>query len=208
VLTRLEEQRIISSILSGNYNAFETLVLENQKIVYNLALKLTGNEHDALDISQDAFIKAYENLINFRGDSKFSVWIYKLTYNMCIDFLRKKQKRNITSLTQTDDDSTLSESDIQDISNLPEDIVERKELMAAVNSAINSLSHEHREILIMRSYSDMSYKDIAETLYISEGTVKSRIARARQALLKILVSNGTFDEYIRLTKGKEDKLNG
>ena len=74
-MTHLEEQQIISAVLSGDKNAYEGLVSANQKNVYNLALKMTGNEHDAMDISQDAFLKAYTNLCDFRGDSSFSVWL-------------------------------------------------------------------------------------------------------------------------------------
>lgn len=205
MLTRLEEQRIISRVLNGDYNAFEVLVTENQKVIYNLALKLVGNENDALDISQEAFLKAYSGLKNFRGDSRFSVWMYKLTYNICIDFLRKKQRRPQTSLTQQDEDGSLTETEIEDIRHLPESELERKELIRETNKAIDSLSQEHRDILIMREFTGMSYREIADVLYINEGTVKSRIARARRSLAKILIENGTFSDAGRQTKGKGDK---
>jgi len=203
----LEEQQIISSVLAGNRNAYEKLVTANQKNIYNLALKMTRNEHDAMDVSQDAFLKAYTNLRDFRGDSSFSVWLYKLTYNICIDFLRKKQRLSSFSLSYENDSTELSELEIADMRHLPEDEAERKELREATANAINRLSYEQRQVLIMREYTGMSYQNIADTLYVNEGTIKSRISRARKNLAKILIANGTFSAFERQKDRKEDTEN-
>lgn len=88
-----EEARIISRVLSGETNAFELLVLDQSKVVYNLAFRMVGSEQDAYDISQEAFLKAYLNLSLFRRDCKFSSWLYKLTTNLCLDFLRKQSRQ-------------------------------------------------------------------------------------------------------------------
>jgi len=109
------EQEIIQRVIGGDKNAFEGLVLVNQKNVYNLALKMTRNEEDALDISQEAFVKAYKQLRNFRGESRFSVWLYRLTYNLCIDFLRRKPKSNAISLDFEDDSGELTPLEIPDV---------------------------------------------------------------------------------------------
>jgi len=197
----MEELEIIKKVLDGDANAFEEIVLANQKNVYNLALKMTKNEDDALDISQEAFIKAYRQLEVFRGESKFSVWLYRLTYNLCIDFLRKKSKTQVVSLSSYHDDSGDSfEMELPDIRELPEERLTRKELRNEIAESIEKLGQSHREILIMREMNDMSYTDIAHTLGISEGTVKSRIARARLNLANILVENGTFAENYRQNK--------
>ena len=189
----IEELQIIKKVLDGDADAFEELVLANQKNVYNLTLKMTKNEEDALDLSQEAFIKAYTQLEVFRGDSKFSVWLYRLTYNLCIDFLRKKKKEQVISISSYQDDSgAVTDMELPDIRELPEDSAERKELRSEIAQSIDELNQNHREVLIMREINDMSYAEIAETLGVSEGTVKSRIARARLSLANILKEKGTF----------------
>ena len=201
-MTSEEELKAIKKVLDGDRNAFEELVLANQTNVYNLALKMTGNTEDALDISQEALLKAYRQLPGFRGDSRFSVWLYRLTYNLCIDFLRKKQRRPETSLTYQDDDVT-RDIEIPDVRHLPEDDVIRRETRMAIRDSIDELGASHREILVMREITGMSYIDIASVLEISAGTVKSRLARARGRLANILLEKGTFPEGVRQNERKE-----
>jgi len=192
------EKEIIKKVLDGDGNAFEELVIANEKNVYNLALKMTKNEEDASDITQEAFIKAYRQLGAFRGDSKFSVWLYRMTYNLCIDFLRKNSKTRVISISSYQDDTgDAVDIEFPDIRALPTEVVEQKELRELIAKSINELNDDHRQILIMRELEDMSYCDIADVLNISEGTVKSRIARARQNLVKILSERGTFPESSR-----------
>lgn len=191
-LTREEEIRIVRKVLAGDVNAFEQLVIENQKSVYNLALKIMKNESDALDVSQDVFLKAYTNLENFRGDSRFSVWLYRLAYNACIDASRKSKTGMNVSLTVQDEDSESAELDLADTKPLPEEETERRETQREVQAAIQELPEEQRRIIVMREFSDMAYEDIASTLGISVGTVKSRLSRARKNLAKILIQNGTI----------------
>lgn len=195
-MTADEELQVIQKVLGGDRNAFEELVLANQKNVYNLALKITGSEDDALDISQDAFLKAYRQLESFRGESRFSVWLYRLTYNQSIDFLRKKPRAAEISLSQEDDDDSY-DIEIPDLRNLPEDSVIRGETRAAITESVDALGPRHREIFLMREITGMSYIDIASVLKISEGTVKSRLARARMRLVNILTEKGTFPESYR-----------
>jgi len=202
-LTVDEELQTIKKVLSGDKGAFEALVLENQKNVYNLALKITKNEADAQDVSQEAFLKAYTQLNGFRGESRFSVWLYRLTYNLCIDFLRKKPRTAVIPLTYQDDDANMHDLEIPDIRNLPEDSLMRKETRKAIAESIGELGPDHREILTMREITGMSYGEIAQMLNISEGTVKSRLARARINLVKILSGKGTFPESFRLNVRKE-----
>ena len=196
-MTSDEELKIIRKVLDGDKNAYEGLVLANQKNVYNLALKMTGNEDDALDISQEAFLKAYSQLGGFRGDSRFSVWMYRLTYNLCIDFLRKRSKVSTIPLTFQDDSGDDRDLELPDLRNLPEDKILRQEMRKAISDGINELGQDHREILVMREITDMSYVEIAEALGLSEGTVKSRLARARKSLVNILLKKGTFPEGFR-----------
>ena len=92
-MTREEEAKIIRAVVDGNTNAFEDLVLEYQKQVYHITLKMTGNEEDAFDLSQETFLKAFRALSSFRGEAGFGSWLYRLTANLCIDFLRKKKRQ-------------------------------------------------------------------------------------------------------------------
>ena len=207
-MTVEEELEIIRKVLSGNKGAFEALVIDNQKNVYNLALKMSGNEDDALDISQEAFFKAFMQLSGFRGDSRFSVWLYRLTYNLCIDFLRKKPRTQVISLTYQDDSNDSYDLEIPDVRNLPEDSVMRRDLRKTIADSIGELNLQHREILVMREITGMSYIEIAETLKVNEGTVKSRLARARMCLANILIEKGTFPDGFRQKKRTEDLKGG
>jgi RNA polymerase sigma-70 factor (ECF subfamily) len=202
-LTVEDELQAIKKVLGGDKSAFEELVLANQKNVYNLALKMTKNEEDALDISQEAFLKAYVQLGSYRGESRFSVWLYRLTYNLCIDFLRKKPRLAAVSLTYQGDTDDAADIEIPDVRELPEDILLRRETRKTIADSIGKLGADYREILIMREITGMSYSDIAVTLNISEGTVKSRLSRARQNLVNILLKKGTFPAGYRQNERKE-----
>jgi len=191
-MTLSEELEIIDKVRLGDADAFEALVLDNQKKVYNLALKMTGNDNDALDIAQEAFIKAYTGLKSFRAESRFSVWLYRLVYNLCIDYSRKKQRTEVSSLTYINADGEYADLEIPDLRYTPESAAEKRELREAVTRGIDELPPNHREILVMREITGMSYEDIAGTLNISEGTVKSRLSRARQSLAARLEQYGTF----------------
>jgi len=195
-----KEKEIIQKVINGDRNAFEDLLLANQKNVYNLALKITRNEDDALDISQEAFIKAYQQLKNFRGESRFSVWLYRLTYNLCIDFLRKRPKTSAISLTYDDESGESIPLDIPDLRDLPEDNAIRAETRETITEGINGLAEDHREVLVMREVTGMSYEEMATALNVSIGTVKSRLARARMKLVEFLEDKGTFPESFRLIR--------
>ena len=198
------EEEIIQRVLGGDKDAFEGLVIANQKNVYNLALKMTRSEDDALDLSQEAFIKAFRQLGNFRGDSRFSVWLYRLTYNLCIDFLRKKKpETNVISLNNEDSSGDITPLEIPDLRNLPEDNAIRSEIRNNITTGIYELPLKHREMIVMREITGMSYDEIASTLHINVGTVKSRLARARLKLVDILKEKGTFPDSFRLKTQEE-----
>ena len=193
-MTAEKERILIKRVIGGDTDAFEELLLANQKNVYNLAYKMTGNPSDAEDITQEAFFKAYRLLTSFRGDSRFSVWLYRLTHNLCIDFLRKRKRAATISLSQSDDVGSEFAFDIPDERETPEGTAMRRELSEAINKSINELDPLQKEIIVMREVTEMSYSDIAKTLDINEGTVKSRLSRARKSLANILMekSYGTI----------------
>jgi len=191
-MTREEEQGIIALVLDGKTSAFEELVLAHQDKVYSLALRMTGNEDDARDMAQEAFLKAYSNLSNFRGDSKFSVWLYRLTSNVCIDFLRRRKRKHAVSLTFINEDNEAQEQELPDERFAPDTITEQRELRDAVQRGLMTLPDDYRQILVMREISGLSYSEIGEVLDIEQGTVKSRIFRARKRLVAILMKDGNI----------------
>ena len=191
-MTREEELEIIVKVHSGDADAFEALVLEHQNKVYSLALRMVGNEEDARDMAQEAFIRAFNSLGSFRGESKFSVWLYRLTSNICIDFLRGRAKRRTVSLSWEDEDGDEGELEIPDERFSPEAGLERSELREAVRRGLEQLTPEYREILLLREINGLSYDEIGRALNLEEGTVKSRIFRARKKLCEILVREGNI----------------
>ena len=192
-MTREQEREIIDRVLSGDTEAFEALVLEHQNKVYSLALRMVGNEEDARDMAQEAFIRAYGSLAGFRGDSKFSVWLYRLTSNICIDFLRSRGKKRTVSMTWAGDDGEdAGELEIPDETWSPENQLERSLTRESVRRGLESLSPQYREILLLREINGLSYAEIAGALSLEEGTVKSRIFRARKKLCDFLLREGNI----------------
>lgn len=191
-MTRDEERSIIRRVLDGDTNAFEKLVLENQKNVYNLALKMLGNPEDAMDVSQETFLRAYRSLGSFQGDSRFSVWLYRMTSNVCIDFLRRKKRRAEVSMTVADDEDEERELQIPDERFSPEAALDKAERVRAVREGLAKLPEEYRKILAMREIGGLSYEELAEALDLELGTVKSKLFRARKKLCTILLDSGNF----------------
>lgn len=194
-MTEVSEKKIIEKVLGGDANAFEELVLKYEKTVYNLALRMVGDRDDASDMTQEAFIKAYGSLSSFRGDSKFSVWIYRITTNVCLDFLRSKSRKQQVSLTVSDDDED-AQLDIPDPKADPEQQLIKKISMQSVEEGLKTLPDKQRQILVMRELGGMSYAEIGAALSLEEGTVKSRIFRARKRLCTFLLDSGNIPESI------------
>ncbi len=194
-MTREQEAAIVRKVLGGDANAFETLVLEYEKNVYNIALRMTGNSEDAADMTQEAFIKAYNSLQSFRGDSKFSVWLYRIVSNVCLDFLRSKNRRPTVSLSVEDDDGEDTQLDVADESQSPELLLDRKLTRESVRRGLDSLPPDYRQILLLREIQGLSYDEIAQALGLEVGTVKSRIFRARKRLCNFLIDNGNISDF-------------
>ena len=194
-MTREQEAQIVRRVLEGDVNAFEDLVTEHEKGVYAIAQRMTGNAEDAADMTQETFIKAYNSLSSFRGDSKFSVWLYRIATNVCLDFLRSRSRKPTVSLSVEDDDGEEAQMDIADESQSPEQLLERGLTRDAVRRGLKSLSPEYRQILLLREIQGLSYEEIAEALVLEVGTVKSRIFRARKRLCAFLLEDGNIPEF-------------
>lgn len=191
----MPEEQLIRRAQQSDNEAFEQLLLLHQKKVYNLCLRMAANPDDALDLSQEAFIKAWRALGQYQFEASFSTWLFRLTSNVCIDFLRRKKRRQETSLTESYDDSDEGEEfSLPDTAPLPEEQAITNETKIELAQAMERLGPEHREILQLRVVENLPYEQIAEILDIRVGTVKSRLARARLSLRKILKAGNYFSD--------------
>ena len=175
--TGLNDNELISKVLSGDQQAYAGLVNRYQNYVFTLALRFTKNREDAEEVSQDIFVKAYRALADFRGASKFSTWLYTIVNTTCITFLRKK-KLEIHSL---DNEKVFEVADNQD-SGMRANQVEQKSRMAMVNEAIKMLSTDDAEVITLFYKGEQTLEEIAQILGIEANTVKVRLHRARARL--------------------------
>ena len=189
----MTDQELAARARDGDQDAFEQLVRDNEKRIYTLALRMTGSREDALDLAQDAFFQAWKALPTFQGESSFATWLYRLATNLCLDHLRA-QKRRTQSMgpALSLDDAENGPVQVADQQLQPQEAVERSERRRALERGLASLPDHHRQVLIMRELSGLSYQEIAQVLDLDLGTVKSRIARARLSLRKILLEDGNF----------------
>lgn len=177
---------IIRNIKAGNTEAWNMLIERYSKKVYNLALNFAGNRDDASDITQDIFIKVYNNIDKFQEDGSFNAWILKLSKNYCIDYWRKsKNYRQKLEL-----DESLYVESVHDEVYSPEDTLIKKNDVNFLRKKLQELSPDLRSLIIMRDIEDFSYQEISENLGIPLGTTKSRINRARLKLAKIVLNEG------------------
>ena len=184
------EKEWIRRAKHGDMDAFERLILQHEKTVYNLAFRMLYHSEDAKDVSQEVFLKAYRNIGNFDERSAFSTWLYRITYNTCIDATRRQKGKQSYSLEdELENEEGTIQRQVADKGDTPEEAILKKEQRSEILQALDTLSEEHKTAIILRDVKGLSYEEIAEILEISLGTVKSRISRARnqckQEILKI-----------------------
>lgn len=205
-MTKEEEARLVQAIRAGDGDAFETLVREHQTRVYNLALRMTGNPDDALDVSQETFLKAWRTLGQFRGDCSLGSWLYRIASNLSIDLLRKAKRRQTEKLVSLEDPREDGRPlELPDVSGDPQLLLERAEGRQAVLECLDRLPREQKLILVLRDVNGLSYEEIGETMNLELGTVKSRIFRARARLANLLAEKGTFDRPTASKKLSKDR---
>ena len=182
----MQDDLLIRRAQRGDADAFEQLLLEHQKNVYNLCYRMANNPDDAMDLSQETFLRAWRCLDQYQFASAFSTWLYRLCSNLCIDFLRKRRRQQTVPLTFEDADGEEQTYSVPDPAPLTEELVELKLTRETLQAAMAQLLPEHRAILQLRVCEDLPYEQIADILDIQVGTVKSRLSRARTQLKKIL----------------------
>ncbi|MEG6611909.1 sigma-70 family RNA polymerase sigma factor [Pseudoclostridium thermosuccinogenes] len=177
------EKDLLKKARNGDIEAFEQLIEDYQKRVFNIALRMIGNYDDANELAQEVFIRIFKSIKDFKEESSLSTWIYRITTNVCLDEIRKRKNKNVVSL---DEEVKLEEGDLQrqveDTRPTPDVIAEKNEVRKLVKDAIMSLPEEQRTVIILRDIQGFSYEEIAKIMKCPEGTVKSRINRSRQIL--------------------------
>lgn len=177
-MTINDDERLIVECLNGNKNAYGILVDRYQKPIFNTALRMVKDYDSAADITQNAFIKAYETLDRFDKNKKFFSWMYKIMLNEALNYIKNKKKFSEVPAT------------IEDPQKKPDEIFQEKRLNLKVENAVNQLDIEHKIIIILRHFIDLSYIDISFILDIPEKTVKSRLYTARKKLCMIFQNSG------------------
>ena len=205
----IDEIKCVKRAARGDADAFEKLVLRYQSQIYQLCFRMTGNADDAQDMAQEAFLKAWKHLSGFQFDSAFSTWLYRLASNCCLDHLRSLKRKPTVSLTVENKENEDEILDVEDNAPSPEEIAITNEERESLRLAMSQLEEEQRQLLTLRVVNDLSYTQIAEILNIKEGTVKSRLSRARENLRKKLVQIGNkkhSSSSYRKKGGREDEV--
>jgi RNA polymerase sigma-70 factor (ECF subfamily) len=181
------DRLLVDRFKNGDQSAFDEMVTRYWDRIYAMVNQLLRNQQDAEEVTQDAFIRAHRGLVNFRGDSAFSTWLYQIATNLARNrywyWWRRKRDKSVSfdAPISADNDTTLAEIIPAELET-PEDATVTQELVSNIAAGMERLSAKHREILILRNIKNLSYEEIAAILSISVGTVKSRIARARESL--------------------------
>lgn len=174
---------LVKNSQNGDAGAFEELVILYQDRVYGLSYRLTGNAHDAQDLAQETFVKAYLGLKGFRSQADFGTWLHRITVNLWINARRRERPTvSLDAPVATQDGGEVQRSVAATSEVDPAALAERAEYRTAVRAALDELSREHRAVLVLREMQGYNYEEIAQVLECSLGTVKSRLNRARKAL--------------------------
>jgi len=179
----MDEPALIKAAQRGDLTAFNRLVISYQELAFNVAYRIVGDAASASDATQDAFISAYKHLGSFRGGS-FKAWVLRIVTNTCYDELRRRKRRPTTPLEPLNDDQEEIESPIwlKDPGETPEERAERSDLHEAIQHCLNDLSDDFRTVVVLVDVQGMDYEEAATVTHSPLGTIKSRLARAREKL--------------------------
>jgi RNA polymerase sigma-70 factor (ECF subfamily) len=211
ISAKQDSENLIAQAKQGDMAALEALILQHEKIVYNVALRMMNHTEDAKDISQEVFLKAYRNIASFDERATFSTWIYRITVNTCIDEMRKRKGKQPLFLdNEFEDEEGTWKKEIADESDTPEESLMRKEEKSEILMALKTISEDYKTVFILRDIRGLSYDEISDITGLALGTVKSRISRARNHLkkeiFKIWERNGSEPRHNARKEGEVHEL--
>lgn len=184
------ESRWIEAAQRGDAESFERIVFAYQQKVFNLAYRLLGEREEAEDLTQEVFVNVFRHISKFQGKSQFSTWIYQVTMNHCRNRFKYLKRRYHHATESLDDPLQTSEGeidkDLPDEGDIPEDVLYRQQIQGMVQVALGKLQEDHREVVVLRDIQEFSYQEISDVLGLPEGTIKSRLHRARLELRETL----------------------
>ncbi|MDX2037081.1 MAG: sigma-70 family RNA polymerase sigma factor [Isosphaeraceae bacterium] len=195
MMSETDDRALIAACRAGRSDAFGALVQRYQSRLYPTALRLTGRPEDALDLLQDAFLRAFEKLGGFHGESSFYTWLYRITVNLALSERRRKSSRIVPRVAS----DAGPEPEDRSIDHEPSSSLERAELDRAVQSALDALAPDHRAVIVMKEFDGLRYEEIAALLDVPVGTVRSRLHRARHDLrerLRSLSDSADVDDRV------------
>ena len=181
-----DDQTLVRASQRGDMAAFEELVARHRDRVYARAYSMMRNEEEAVDLSQEAWVKGWQRLAQFHGESSFGTWMTRIIINLCLDQLRKHKRQRAESIEAMDEESGGVERQMPVVTVNPTAGLERGELRQRIDQALGQLSYEHRTSLVLHEFEEMEYREIARTMGCSIGTVMSRLFYARRKLAALL----------------------
>jgi RNA polymerase sigma-70 factor (ECF subfamily) len=180
------EVELVQMARKGSLVAFEELVARHRDKIYARAYSMMRNEDEALDLSQDAWVKGWQRLAQFQGDSSFVTWMTRIVINLCLDQLRKQKRQRTESIEALEENAGGIERQMPVVNPNPTEGLERMELRRRIDRALAQLSHEHRTVLVLHEFEELEYKEIARRMKCSIGTVMSRLFYARRRMASLL----------------------
>ncbi|HZO86482.1 MAG TPA: sigma-70 family RNA polymerase sigma factor [Verrucomicrobiae bacterium] len=184
----LTDEKLVRLAQRGDMRAFEELVARHRDKIYARAFSMVRNEDDAVDLSQEAWVKAWQRLKQFQGESSFVTWMTRIVINLCLDHLRKVKRHRAESIELMEEESGGVERQMPVVQVNPTEGLERGEIRQRIDKAMGQLSYEHRTVLILHEFEQLEYKEIAKRMQCSIGTVMSRLFYARRRMANLLAS--------------------
>lgn len=184
--TTAQDAELVQASRQGDMVAFEQLVARHRDKIYARAYTMMRNEEEAVDLSQEAWVKGWQRLVQFQGESSFTTWMTRIVINLCLDQLRKRKRQRAESIEAMAEESGGVERQMPVVMVNPTERLERAELRVRIDDALGKLSEAHRTVLVLHEFEHMEYKNIAKTMKCSIGTVMSRLFYARRKMAALL----------------------
>ena len=181
-----QDVELVQAARTGDMVAFEQLIARHRDKIYARAFMMMRNEDEAVDLSQEAWVKGWQRLVQFQGESSFTTWMTRIVINLCLDQLRKRKRQRAESIEALEEESGGVERLMPVVLVNPTERMERAELRVKIDEAMGKLSEAHRTVLVLHEFEHMEYKNIAKTLNCSIGTVMSRLFYARRKMASLL----------------------